>query len=144
MNVERGAWWATDHMGGKSQTQLSDYALQYSCLENPMYRGAWWAIQSLGVTKSQIQLKQLHIAYMNPHNRNPIRNTYTHTRDILPDLLILGTCEWCGSAGISWEEQTRPRTRVKNRTFILLACMVDSAWSFFLRGCGRPSGLERT
>ena len=48
MNVERGAWWATDHMGGKSQTQLSDYALQYSCLENPMYRGAWWAIQSLG------------------------------------------------------------------------------------------------
>ena len=35
----------------------------------------------LGVTKSQIQLKQLHIAYMNPHNRNPIRNTYTHTRE---------------------------------------------------------------
>ena len=30
--------------------------LQYSCLENPMYRGAWWATVH-GVTKSQTQLR---------------------------------------------------------------------------------------
>ena len=32
--------------------------LQYSCLENPVDGGAWWAAVH-GVTKSQIQLKQL-------------------------------------------------------------------------------------
>ena len=33
--------------------------LQYSCLENPVYRGAWWATV-LGVTKSQTRLKRLN------------------------------------------------------------------------------------
>ena len=28
------------------------HSLQYSCLENPMYRGAWWATVH-GVAKSQ-------------------------------------------------------------------------------------------
>ena len=31
------------------------YALQYSCLENPMDRGAWWATVH-GVAKSQTRL----------------------------------------------------------------------------------------
>ena len=32
--------------------------LQYSCLENPVYRGAWWTVIH-GVAQSQIQLKRL-------------------------------------------------------------------------------------
>ena len=28
-----------------------DKPLQYSCLENPMYREAWWAIRSMGLQK---------------------------------------------------------------------------------------------
>ena len=30
--------------------------LQYSCLENPLYRGSWWAVVP-GVTKNRIQLR---------------------------------------------------------------------------------------
>ena len=33
----------------------SSTPLQYSCLENPMYRGAWWAA-IYGVAKSRTQL----------------------------------------------------------------------------------------
>ena len=33
--------------------------LQYSCLENPMYRRAWWATVH-GVTKSPTQLSRQH------------------------------------------------------------------------------------
>ena len=40
--------------------------LQYSCLENPMDRGAWRAPVH-GVTKSQTQLKQLSLIYINVH-----------------------------------------------------------------------------
>ena len=29
---------------GRSPGEGNDYALQYSCLENPLDRGAWWAI----------------------------------------------------------------------------------------------------
>ena len=29
---------------GRSPGEGNDYALQYSCLENPLGRGAWWAI----------------------------------------------------------------------------------------------------
>ena len=32
------------------------YALQYSCLDNPVDRGAWWAAVH-GVAQSQTQLK---------------------------------------------------------------------------------------
>ena len=43
-----------------SPGERNGYALQYSCLENPMDREAW---QAMGhrVTKSQTQLKQLKI-----------------------------------------------------------------------------------
>ena len=43
---------------GRSPGEGNGNPLQYSCLENPMDRGAWWATDC-GVTKSQIQLKQL-------------------------------------------------------------------------------------
>ena len=41
---------------GRFPGKGNGYALQYSCLENPMDRGTWWAID-YGVTKSQTQLK---------------------------------------------------------------------------------------
>ena len=43
---------------GRSPGGGNGTPLQYSCLENPMYRGAWWATVH-GVTKSRTQLKQL-------------------------------------------------------------------------------------
>ena len=43
---------------GRSPKESHGNPLQYSCLENPMDRGARWAIV-YGVTKSQMQLKQL-------------------------------------------------------------------------------------
>ena len=36
--------------------------LQYSCLENPMYRGAWWAAVH-GVAKSQTQLSDFTFTF---------------------------------------------------------------------------------
>ena len=35
---------------GRSPGEGNGNSLQYSCLENPMYRGAWWTTV-LGVTK---------------------------------------------------------------------------------------------
>ena len=43
---------------GKSPGGGNGNPPQYSCLENPMDKGAWWAT-ARGVTKSQMQLKQL-------------------------------------------------------------------------------------
>ena len=40
---------------GRSPGEGNSYALQYSCLENPMDRGAWW-VTVCGVTKSQTRL----------------------------------------------------------------------------------------
>ena len=40
---------------GRSPGEGDGNPLQYSCLENSMYRGAWWAT-GRGVTKSQTQL----------------------------------------------------------------------------------------
>ena len=37
---------------GRSSGKGNGNPLQYSCLENPMYRGAWWAMVQ-GVAKSQ-------------------------------------------------------------------------------------------
>ena len=37
-----------------------EYAVAYSCLENPMDRGAWWGTVQ-GVAESQTQLKWLSI-----------------------------------------------------------------------------------
>ena len=39
---------------GRFPGEGNDNLLQYSCLENPMYRGAWWATVH-GVAKSQTQ-----------------------------------------------------------------------------------------
>ena len=36
---------------GRAPGEGNDNPLQYSCLENPMYRGAWWAT-FYGATKS--------------------------------------------------------------------------------------------
>ena len=41
---------------GRSPGEGNGYALQYSCLENPMDRGAWWA-RVHRVTKSWTGLK---------------------------------------------------------------------------------------
>ena len=38
---------------GKSPGEGNDNLLQYSCVENPMYRGAWWATVLGGVGVSQ-------------------------------------------------------------------------------------------
>ena len=43
---------------GRSPGEGNGYALQYSCLENPMDRGVWWTTVH-GVAKSQTWLKQL-------------------------------------------------------------------------------------
>ena len=43
---------------GRSPGEGHGNPLQYSCLENPMYRGAWQALVHR-VEKSWIQLKQL-------------------------------------------------------------------------------------
>ena len=117
---------------------------QDSCLENPMDRGAWWAIQSTGSQRVRHNWSNVTQHIWIHITETPKKHIDTHKQDLLPDQLIMGTFEWCGSAGLPSQEQTRPRTKVKNRTFILLARMVDSSWSFFFRGCGRPSGLERT
>ena len=37
---------------GRHPGEWDGYPLQYSCLENPMYRGIWWAIVH-GVKKIQ-------------------------------------------------------------------------------------------
>ena len=34
---------------GRSPGERNGYPLQYSCLENSMYRGAWWAYSSMGL-----------------------------------------------------------------------------------------------
>ena len=52
------------HMGsipglGRSSGEGNGYLLQYSGLENSMYRGAWGAIVH-GVTESQTQLNDFH------------------------------------------------------------------------------------
>ena len=40
---------------GRSPGEGNGNLLQYSCLDNSMYRGSWWATDH-GVTKSQTQL----------------------------------------------------------------------------------------
>ena len=40
---------------GRSPGERHSNPLQYSCLENPMYRGAWWAMVQR-VAKSHTQL----------------------------------------------------------------------------------------
>lgn len=60
---------------------------------------------------------------------------HTHKRDILPEHPAF----WVPLSGVAQLEspgRNRPDQgpTSKTGTFILLACMVDSAWSFFLRG----------
>ena len=43
----------------RSSGEGNGYPLQYSCLENPMYKGAWWA-RVHGVAKSQTLLSDKH------------------------------------------------------------------------------------
>ena len=73
----------------------------------------------------------LWICITKPQNEH----TLTHTQDLLPDETIPGTSETLCSASSSWAEQTSPRRRARNRTFIL--CL---SWTFFYRGWGCPSG----
>ena len=54
---------------------------------------------------------------MNPHSKTT-KGTQTH-QDLRPDQIVSGTSEALGSASSSWAAQTRPRRRVRNRTFIL-------------------------
>lgn len=44
MHVERGAWWATDHTGGKSQAQLVTTHSGILASKDPMLQRAWWAV----------------------------------------------------------------------------------------------------
>ena len=46
---------------GRSPRGGNGNPLQYSCLETPMDRGGWWATVC-GITKSQTQLSNEHIA----------------------------------------------------------------------------------
>ena len=50
--------------------------LQYSCLENPMYRGAWWAAVH-GVTKSRTRLSDFTFTFLfhalEKENGNPLQ-----------------------------------------------------------------------
>ena len=43
-----------------SREGMSEYPLQYSCLENPLDRGAWWTIV-YGIAKSRTRLSNEHI-----------------------------------------------------------------------------------
>ena len=52
------------------------------------------------------------------------RDTHMHNQDLLPDQLILGTFERASSDGGSWSAQTRPKTRLSSRIFILLALII--------------------
>ena len=47
---------------GRAPEGGHDNPLQYSCLENPMYRGVWWATLHV-VTKSRTQLKWLYTCF---------------------------------------------------------------------------------
>ena len=60
---------------GRSPGEGNGYALQYSCLENPMDREAWWATVH-GVAKNQTQLSNWH----------PYTHTHTHTHIMTNDL----------------------------------------------------------
>ena len=81
---------------GRSPGGGHDNSLQYSCLENHMFRGAWQATVH-GVAKSQIQLKRLR--------------THAHTYDAL-EFLTLGSnaklpCTlWLGLQNLlsNWQE----------------------------------------
>ena len=85
-----------------------------------------------GHTYTQNHLCQMHT--------QPLTHTCTHTdtqaskQDLLADQLMLGTFEGSISAGVSWAAQTRTRTRLSNRTFILWL-----STSFFYGIWGRPS-----
>ena len=51
--------WASSLDWEESPGEGNDNPLQFSCLENSMYKGAWRAIV-YGVTKSQTQLNDLY------------------------------------------------------------------------------------
>ena len=81
---------------GRSPRGEHNNSLQYSCLENPMFRGAW-QVTVHGVAKSQIQLKWLR--------------THAHTHDVL-EFLTLGINKklprtlWLGLQNLlsNWQE----------------------------------------
>ena len=50
---------------GRSPGEGNGNPLQYSCLENPMYRGAWWTTVH-GVAKSQTQLSNFTFTILKP------------------------------------------------------------------------------
>ena len=56
----------------RSPGRGNDYALQYSCLKNPMFRGDWWATVHR-ITKSQTWLSQTRV-----------RHDCTHTQSLEP------------------------------------------------------------
>ena len=47
---------------GRSPAEGNGNSLQYSCLENPMYRGAWWATIH-EVTESDTTKQLTHICH---------------------------------------------------------------------------------
>ena len=57
--------------------------LQYSCLENPIYRGAWWATVHRA-SKNQTGLKWLSTKHALPNSRAPVINHHTVLSLLLP------------------------------------------------------------
>ena len=84
---------------------------------------------------AELSLREM-VPLMDPHNKiTKGTNTHTPPRSELPDQTVPGTSERLCSASSSWAEHTRPRKRVRNRTFIL--CLL---WSFFWKSWGCPRG----
>ena len=62
-------------VSGRSSGDENGNPLQYSCLENPIYRGIWWATVH-GVAKSQTRLSNFHFT------QKPIELTLVCSEDI--------------------------------------------------------------
>ena len=63
-------------------------SLQYSCLENPMFRGSWWAVVHR-VTKTQTGLKQLSNAHLMGHPPQSSQMFFSALTPCLEPLLSL-------------------------------------------------------
>ena len=73
---------------GRSLGEGNGNLVQYSCLENPMYRGAWWATVHVA-TESWIQLSNWVHTHTHTHTHFSSRNnftevTWTQTYSYLP------------------------------------------------------------
>ena len=74
--------------------------LQYSCLENPMYRGAWRAIKYMGLQRGQTRLKWLGACMCSHTHKNTI--CPLKTNKILPFVIT-----WIKEEGIMLSEMSR-------------------------------------